>query len=77
MVQGQARQEEFISVHGLALYATGADALKNLYEETKFNYDTHDCTSNLGAFRTEAGRPSLKGFKVSLVKIFQRVCLTE
>lgn len=53
-----------------------AEALKNLCKETKFDYDTHDCTFNPRCFSDRGWQAKFGGYKVSLAELFQHICLT-
>lgn len=50
--------------------------LKNLYEATKFNYDSHDCILNLRRLLGKGWQAKFEGYKVSLVELLHHICLT-
>jgi hypothetical protein len=54
-----------------------ADALQNLYEAIKFNYDTHGCTFNLPSFSNKGRQARFEGHKVSQVELFHHIRLTS
>jgi hypothetical protein len=51
--------------------------LKNLFKATVFYTYSHECTFNVQRFFKIGWLAKLKGYKVSLGKLFQHICLYE